>query len=78
MQLTGLPAGPNDATLNERLLIISSETTTEERAVPSYAGRQWWKEAVVYQVYPRSFNDSNDDDIGDLPGIGASVRRGGS
>ncbi|MGB6407271.1 MAG: alpha-amylase family glycosyl hydrolase, partial [Planococcus donghaensis] len=29
----------------------------------------WWKEAVVYQIYPRSFNDSNDDGIGDLNGI---------
>lgn len=31
--------------------------------------KQWWKEAVAYQVYPRSFNDANNDGIGDLPGV---------
>ena len=31
--------------------------------------RQWWKEGVVYQIYPRSFYDSNGDGIGDLRGI---------
>lgn len=31
--------------------------------------RAWWKEAVVYQIYPRSFMDSNGDGVGDLKGI---------
>ena len=30
---------------------------------------QWWKESVVYQIWPRSFKDSNGDGIGDLRGV---------
>jgi len=39
----------------------ATTSTTEER--------DWWKNAVIYQIYPRSFQDSNGDGIGDLNGI---------
>ena len=31
--------------------------------------KDWWKSSVVYQVYPQSFNDTNNDGVGDLKGI---------
>ena len=36
-------------------------------------GHQWWQHAVFYEIYPRSFMDSNNDGIGDLNGIASKL-----
>ncbi|MDE3106027.1 MAG: alpha-glucosidase [Acidobacteriota bacterium] len=41
--------------------------------VPDSAGDPWWKHAVIYEIYPRSFQDTNRDGVGDLKGIASRL-----
>ncbi|NYD68286.1 alpha-glucosidase [Agromyces atrinae] len=48
-------------------------TGTDERAEVLGVDPTWWRQAAVYQIYPRSFADANGDGLGDLPGITSRV-----
>ncbi|WP_205327182.1 glycoside hydrolase family 13 protein [Glycomyces sp. YM15] len=48
-------------------------TSTTDTTPPQRTDADWWRQATVYQIYPRSFADANGDGIGDLPGITSRV-----
>lgn len=57
---------------------MTTETSTTAETAPPLASTDrpdplWWRTAVVYEVYPRSFADGNGDGIGDLPGLVARL-----
>lgn len=54
---------------NDFFNLADSDSTESLKAKRRPLHRAWWKEATVYQIYPPSFCDSNDDGIGDLIGI---------
>ena len=59
------------ALISTVMISCKSNSKTEDAASNNAdsLNRKWWKEAVVYQIYPRSFKDDNGDGIGDLKGI---------
>jgi alpha-glucosidase len=48
---------------------IVAQSAAAKAATAANAGPQWWRHAVIYEIYPRSFADSNGDGLGDLNGI---------
>ena len=55
------------------ILLVALRATRAQRKSPDAAPHPWYQHAVFYEIYPRSFMDSNGDGIGDLNGIAAKL-----
>ena len=55
------------------ILLVAARATRAQRQSPDTAPHPWYQHAVFYEIYPRSFMDSNGDGIGDLNGIAAKL-----
>ncbi len=68
------PAQANPPAKPQAPAAKTKTSTTQPNAPPVDAeGHQWWQHAVFYEIYPRSFADSNNDGIGDLAGIDSKL-----
>ena len=55
------------------VLVLAAALAVAQKTSPAAADSGWWKNAVIYEIYPRSFGDTNGDGVGDINGITAHL-----